>query len=460
MSIYRYPPDSPIAAVSFHYTDGAPTAALIDASKTATAEQIVATRAALSKKNISFVPVTVDGRDMLQAAGFLTEKTLIDALVEKHIVKGEPTITREASDRPPPPKSAAKHFLENYSLRLAGVLNLVGDVAMHFGGYSKVTAKINKDTNQPLTPAERKASVTAGTYDLVGGGLYTLGGLNAAAFGNSKNDAPPLADRIDNFITHTANPDAVPLSALKQSGSFLRRNAADVTLGAYTVGAGVFLAQGLSGYRGLSKQILSADPSTAAKLKSDRRESASLMGYGVSSLLFKVLSLFIKEKPTELEEGKSRSGNPIVRVKDWFVEKPLRIFGLGSLITDSFYAKHTWDTRKSGKDYRFKIITTVSYFASDILAAISSKKILIKPLGADDERGVIARAAQSIAAQPQEKQDALIEQAAEFLKTQPEMETRQKRSIVTSLREQIQHLGSNRWAQRVETREPALQKQL
>lgn len=463
MSIYKYAADSPVSTIVFHYTNGVPTTALIEASKTATAEQIAAASKALGEKGMSLVPVTVDERDMLQVSGFLSEHMVINALAAQQMVKGAAEITQEASDLPPPPKSKAKTFLENYSLRLAGTLNLIGDVMMHCGGYSKVTKKINKETGKPLSPAERKASIVTGTYDLVGGGLYTLGGLNAAAFGNSKSKAPPLADRTADFIAHATNPQALPPKPPKESGNFLRRHAADVTLGAYTLGASVFLAHGLSGYRALTKQLHSANSAAAAKIKGDRKESASLIGYGISSLVFKTLSLFIKEKPKS-DEDKPKSRNPIIRVKDWFVEKPLRIFGLGSIITDSFYAKHAYDTYRrvkgtpkaaSKKEYMFKIITTISYFTSDFLSAISSKNLLSKPLDADGQRGVVALAAQSIAKQPQEMRDALMSQTTQFLSSQPEMQNSSRKSIAASLADHIRHLGGNPWTKWVETPDPA-----
>ena len=467
MSMYRFSHDSPVSTVAFHYANGVPTVALIEASKTATAEQISQASKALSEKGMSLIPVTIDERDMLQVSGFLTEQMVIDALGAKHIVKDTPEITREASDLPSPPQSKTKTFLENYSLRLAGGLNLVGDIMMHLGGYSKITAKFDQETGRPLTSAERKASITSGTYDLTGGGLYTLGGLNAAVFGNSKSKVPPLVDRTADFIAHTTNSQAAPLEPPKESGHFFRRHAADVTLASYTVGAGVFLAQGISGYKAMSKQLHLADPATAAKIKRDRRESASLIGYGISSLVFKVLSLFIKEKPRS-EEDAPESRNPIIRVKNWFCEKPLRIFGLGSFVTDSFYAKHAYDTyrrvkgtpnAKSKSEYMFKIITTLSYFTSDFLSAISSKNLLTKPLDADGQRNVIALAAQSIAEQPQEKRDALVSQTVQFLGNQPEMQHSGKKSIAASLKNHIKRLDSNPWAKWVETPESILPKQ-
>jgi hypothetical protein len=466
MSIYRFSPDSPISTIAFHYADGKPTVALIEASKTTTAEQISEARKTLSEKGISLVPVTVDERDMLQVSGFGAEQTLIDALAAKNIVKGTPEITQEKSDLPPPPKSKAKTFLENYSLRLAGGLNLIGDIMMHVGGYGKITAKTDK-LGKPLGAEKRRESFVTGRNELIGGGLYTLGGLNSLAFGNSKNEEPPLANRTADFIAHTVSPQTVPLNTPKESRNFLRRHTADVTLGAYTVGAGVFLADGMRGYQALNKKLLSASAEEAVHLKLDRKKSASLMAYGASSLVFKLLSLFIKEKPKS-EEEKPKSTNPIVRVKDWFVEKPLRIFGLGSFITDSLYAKYTLDTyrelkgtpnAKSTSEITLKIITTLSYFASDFLSAISSKNLLNKPLGADGERGVIALAAQSIAEQPQEKRDELISKTAQFLNDQPEIQLKGKKSIAVSLKNQLKHLSSNPWAKRVEMPDLALHKQ-
>lgn len=448
MSIYRFSDGSPVATVAFRYADGVPTVALIEASKTATPKQISTAIGALSNRGMSLVPITIDERDLLQVSGFLTEQSVIDALVAKESVKGSPEITREAHDDTFIEPSKTKEFLENYSLRLAGGLNLIGDVAMHVGGYGKLTAKVDKMTGNPLTKPERKASIKAGAYDLAGGGLYTLGGLNSVAFGNSKSDTP-LADRTANFIAHVANPQAVPLDTQKKPDHFFRRRTADVTLGAYALGAGVLLTKGATEYKAFSKKLLSAAPAEQTKLMLEKKESGWMIAYGASSLVFKLLSLFIKEKP-KLDEDQPKSSNPIVRTMDWFVEKPLRIFGVGSFITDSLYAKHTYAAYKGkpASDYVPKIITTLSYFSSDILAAMSSKNLIIKPLDTDDERGIIALAAKSIADQPPEKRDELVLKTAHFLSNQPEMQGTPE-SIAIYIREQVKHLKKNPWTVRI-----------
>lgn len=293
------------------------------------------------------------------------------------------------------------NFLKQYSLQLAGILNLIGDVGFLGTGIK---------TRDP--------------YKISGGGLYTLGGLNLALFGKVKPEEnlrrvkEEVAALIDEKTGHAA--------ARPEGGDALYRHAADNTLTAYTAGAAAMLASGIKKHNaGLG--------------------SAGLY-YGASSLAFKLGSRLI---PEQAAGGAGEKSGGIV---GWIREKPLRLFGYGSVVTDSFLALDTWhdykhNPNKSG--YGWSAVTAGTYILADLLMAISSKD----PANAGgkfpegDRRDIEAGAAEKIARQPKESREALIAQAAEFLAARPEMGG-DATAIGQAIREHMEQAAPASWTAR------------
>ena len=212
----------------------------------------------------------------------------------------------------------------------------------------------------------------------------------------------------------------------------LYHNAAQNTLGVYTAGAGAMLGSGIQQYR------------------KDPKEFATL-GYGISSLVFKVASFMIPEKSKKESNGRNRG--LLGGIVDWVREKPLRLFGWGSVITDSFlavdaYKKYKHTPKESG-NYVWKATTAATYIVADLLIAISSKDHANASgkLDADGQRRILAMAAEAIIREPQATRDSLTFEIAEFLATQPNV-SGTAAELDKAIQEQLTQLGKNRWAQR------------
>ena len=223
----------------------------------------------------------------------------------------------------PAAPTGLRAFFKRNSLQVAGVFNLLGDVGFFMQGTKDIAA------------ARTKPQRIAAYAEAVGGGLYTLGGLNLAFFGHVDERKPVneiiaktaifMTEQIGPLPSNTALGALHPTAQKTSSPSFFYRNTAQNTLIAYTLGAGALLTNGISRYR-------AKEP-----------DGGLMLGYGIASLAVKLASLMIPEKPKEDENEKPKNG-----IIAWLREKPLRIFGYGSLITDTLLAKRAFDKYKRG----------------------------------------------------------------------------------------------------------------
>ena len=321
-----------------------------------------------------------------------------------------PEATRAPADTP----VEKPGFFRRNSLKLAGIFNLIGDVGFLGSGIK-----------------------TRDTSKIVGGALYTLGGANLAMFGKPKPEhaveelTEKTADMLQNAMGGLPEGSGLAKAEAQKTADTLKgslyKHAAQNTLGVYTAGAGALLVSGIRKYR--------ANP----------KEWAG-MGYGISSLAVKSLSLLIPEKTGKDAEDKKSSGGLL----GWIREKPLRIFGYGSVITDTMLAAEAVQGYRAGHKNAWSVLTAGTYIISDLLMAISNKNPdnATGKLRPEDQHGIEAMAAEAIAAQPEEKRGELVAQAASFLAAQPNT-TGTAEDIKKSIREQVEALGKNRWAQRV-----------
>lgn len=403
--------------ITFRHANDRPPVALIGAAPSADADQLSTIRRALEAEGWQTVPASIDGRQMLQVNGFKDEGELASMLMTRQFARGTPTVQDEPGDHP---TRTAKEWLEDNSLKTGGVLNLLGDAALLFSGLKSGRSK-----------------------EAYAGGLYTAGALVAAQYGNVKTEyhVHQVSERMAEYLRDQAAvlPEDCGLysilkdkrdGVLKNGEDFLYRYPSQTTLGVYTLGALAMLQSGMKHKKGWD------------------------MAYGANSVATKVASILVPEKgAAELTEGerqeKAKHG-PVGKVIDWVHEKPLRIFGYGSMVSDallgmSAYREYRADPRQ--KSYIFKFLTTGTYLLADLMFAISSKN----PAGTDDkfdaeeQRRVEALAAEAIAGQPRAMQQPLANQVAAFLSTQPELNGRGA-EIAVSIMHQVDEAQHNPWS--------------
>lgn len=320
--------------------------------------------------------------------------------------------TETPSDAPRQEQSGARGFLRKNSLQLAGLLNLIGDVSLLKAGYDA------KDKFMTLA-----------------GGLYTAGALALARYGRPSRERALRTVSEDTAEFVKQKTDALPegselarVDAKKDSSAFdraeryLYRHPADAMLGLYTAGAVAMLGSGIT--TGNKKRV----------------------GYGIWSLLVKTASFLMPEKSATEDTKKTveESNNPITRAVNWVREKPLRLFGYGSLITELLLTASVYeDYKNKEKGWIFGFITAGAYIVSDLLAAVSSKdtRKTDGKLNAEEQRKVEAMAAEAIAAQPGAKRGALVEEVAGFLAKRPEIGG-SREAIRKALVTQVEHKGT------------------
>ncbi|MEJ0010219.1 MAG: hypothetical protein WDN72_06735 [Alphaproteobacteria bacterium] len=423
MSIYRFPDASDVAEVRFRYANDRLPEALIAARPGADAGHLAAVRHALELTGWQCIPAWADGREVLQVTGFKEAGELGGLLLSHRFVRGIPQVTEEPGDHP---TRGIRDWLQHTSLRAAGWLNLIGDTGLLVSG------------------------LRSGNPDHVSAGaLYTAGAAVAALYGNVKTER-----QVHELLKHTGmflQQQAVALpedsglydvthnkrdSALHETQNFLYRYPAEMMLGLYTMGAFTMLQAGLH------------------TRDAQGRRNPWKIAYGGNSVTLKATSLLIPEKhKSEDEKKEARYHTPVGKVISWIEEKPMRLFGFGSFLSDSFLGMAAYRDHQNHPDKKHDIfmwITTGTYLIADALAAISSKDPANADgkFSADEQRRIEAMSAETIARQPESMQAPLINQLASFLSLQPEMRGNADK-ISRSLTEQLVHIQQNPWAQRV-----------
>jgi len=363
------------------------------------------------------VAVEAEGRQALQVSGFKDEGQLAALLITQQFAKGTPQIEEEPGDHP---TRSTKEWLEDNSIKAGGVLNLLGDGALLMSGI-----------------------MSGRTNEAYAGALYTGGALVSARYGNVKTayHVRQVTENVAEYLKQQAGelPEDCGLYSIlqdKREGrlnkieDFLYRYPSQTTLGAYTLGAFSMLESGLRHGKGWD------------------------VAYGVSSITTKAASLMIPEKSadqlTEEEKAAHAKHGPVGKLFDWIQEKPLRIFGYGSMVTDTLLglsALREYRTNPRQKSYVFKFITTGTYLMADMMYAISSKNAGGK-FDAEEQRQIVAMAAESIAAQPRAMREGLANQVAGYLSTQPEINGTAP-EISHAILHQAEEMRANPWACRV-----------
>ncbi len=424
MVVYRFSDASLIREAAVHYNHDRPPVAFLTARPSAPADKIAEIRKAIEEYGWQCVPANVDGRDVLQVSGFNTREECTTFLAERGFISGTPDITGETDEKQERTlRERARDFFGHYSLPLAGVLNLIGDAGFLGSGIR---------TKDP--------------YKIAGGTLYTSGGLNLTLFGRHEKSEQRLqkvsqrtADFIQNITMGKSGDAGADTNNTHTAGNLLKYHAAQNTLAAYTAGAGAMLASGIRKY--------------------NAGGGAAGLFYGLSSVITKLASFLIPEKAREPgdENGENKDSGKktgiIGSAVNWVREKPLRIFGYGSMVTDSLLAWDTYQTYKRDpktKNYLWNAVTAVTYLMADVMAAISSKdsSSVNGKFNDDEQRRVEAIAAETIARQPVEQQGKLADKVSEFLGAQPEMRGKPS-DISASIQSQAKHMKDNAWAARV-----------
>ncbi len=340
----------------------------------------------------------------------------------------------------------AASLYERNKLRISAALNLLGDVGLLIEGRTQ---------KNPLKQAA--------------GWLYTIGAMSLTVLGsaNPKQQLQELREQTALFLNKEAtNKDSsLESSKIVQSRDtgfmantmrFLKKNAADVTLFFYTLGAGTMLANGVKGYK-----TLKASGDNSEKGLAKLEEAKGTIGYGISSLSIKAASLALRE---DKQVGKSEG------VVGWLKEKPLRLFGYGSLITESMLGWKTYgqwkqtkakgQTEEDKKAFRWATVTTGSYALSDVVIATANKDAAsaVGKMEQLEQENLEEMVAETIVHQSAEEQDALATKTAQFLETQGAVNGNAQ-ELRQSIMQRVEKMQNKAWVDR-QAEAPAMELQV
>ncbi len=327
--------------------------------------------------------------------------------------------------------AALPSLYEKNKLRIAGALNALGDVMLLLDG--------RKSNNIPFKMA---------------GWLYTAGAVVITLFGstNKEQQVKDLTERTAEFVQSQALNQSAELESgkilhqrdngvLASSSRFLRRHSAQVMLWLYTLGAGAMLTAGITNFN--------STPASNTKLK---KAAFSEVLVGATSLLVKSVSLIMPEKAESRLDSQKPEEKGII---GWFKEKPMRVFGYGSLATEAFWGYRAYAKFDAGEKWQKSAVTAGSYMLSDLVIAGTNKDAAnaVGKMNEAEQAKLENMIAETIAVQAEAEREKLSAQAAEFLK---------KESIVNGsieqLRESILQRATKLWSERHQET-PALEMQ-
>jgi len=414
MSIYRFSAKSPVQEVIFRHANDRSPVALLTASDSTPADQLSTIRRAMGSGNWTCVPVTLDSHEYLQVSGFEKEAQLLSFLQKYHFAEGQPQFSAEPGDNP---RRCASEWLQDYGLKAAGYLNIIGDASLLGSGL-----------------------VSGRSKEITSGALYTAGAAVLARYGNAKTEVhvrEVLEDTVGYLKKQAvALPEDCGLFSImkeKRDGllpsaeRFMTRYPTEVMLGAYTLGAFTMLQSGI------------------------RERNPWGIAYGASSVGLKASSLLIPEK-SATDTQKNTPHGPLGSLVSWIQEKPLRVYGFGSMVNNvllglSAYREYKTNPKQMG--YIFKFITTGTYMVGDLLIALSNKDHTNADgkFDTEEQRRVVAMVAEALSRQPKNMQQPLVNNVAGFLAHQAEMNGNAM-DIANSIREQLDHMATNPWSAR------------
>lgn len=313
--------------------------------------------------------------------------------------------------------SEKQGVLARNSLRISGGLNLYGDWKLFQSGVEKF------DRSNPASYLKPLAGL-----------LYVAGASNLLAFSKKEKseDFSQKSQRFDKILDSAIGINNADLSDLlddnRSAFQKFKESAPQNTLALYTAGALAMLGSGVNDFRQNSKDW-------------------GDLGYGISSTLFKAVSFLLPESSDSHQAPKTIKKDGII---NWLKDKPLRIMGYGSLITDSFIFKKALTEKQKGNAYGHELQTAIAYQASDVMMAISSKNQLQStPLTSDEFLQLKDMAASKLTTAKGDQQDKILETATEFLGRE-QGATQDKHKLRSAIIERAKELS---WAQRSQTSE-------
>ena len=363
--------------------------AILSVGRDSTAGILAEITEAMRRRGLLAVPDTnEDGSHVLRISGFKTDEPIVSTLNSLGI---KTNITRKVDGG----KSGIIGWLKDHSLRISGVIYLIADASMILSGLLDKSVKGGR------------------AKEVATGGLWMLGGLASARYGN-----PALMKQITNFSVKmndflTAQGATIPNDSnihkiaaqnrglFNSAEQFLYSHPSEVHNGIYAIGSGFLISNGIDEFR-------KREPGKNAGWQDIA--SGSLVAAGG------VVGGFVKEK----EDGNVIQKHPLA-VSGW-------LYGLNNLfgISKGLEKLKNPEQKTSGI---LRLVTVGLFLIANSFMAITSRGHTSAGKDEGEKQNIIqGLAAEVIASQPESMRASLITKTAEFLSSQPE--TKQDKSTL------------------------------
>jgi hypothetical protein len=359
---------------------------------------------------ITVFDVAEDGSYLLHISTFKKESQITAALAEANVLA---EITRPEKDT----QNKAVRWLKEHTLKTAGFLYLIGDIALFVSGYL----------------SGRKKEVSAGL-------MYASGGAVSAFYGSPslsreiKNTGIEMGDFLVQQGADIPRQSALHTLMLQRRGGlieraeqFLYRHPSEIHNLIYAYGGTKLLQSGFA-------KSASQYSVKRAGWWEDMAAGGLVTGAGLVGGL--------------ITEKQGKENNASNGVWHWVKEKPLRLAGYLYTLNNVFLIKSAWKEWKSNpaqRSYIFKFVTAGVFLIANTFMSLTSRTHSATGKKAVDKRHILeGLAAEVIAAQPENLREAMIRKVAGFLSTHPE--TKQDLSALeTTLTRKVTAFHTSPW---------------
>jgi hypothetical protein len=318
-------------------------------------------------------------------------------------------------------KKPKTESLTDNSLSVAGTAYLIGDAALFAAGLLK-----SWQENGRITTADIKGQALTGA-------IWAIGGIGAARYGNptAEKQLEILSTRLGDYLKQQgiAIPQNPTTELLAKKGGvidhiekFLYAHPSEALNAAYAVGSLGLISEG-------------------AGALGKKTGGFSDLATGVLVAAGALTGLLIPEKKPDPQNPPK---GMFAKAMSWIQEKPLRLSSAFYWAGNAFLLKNVYDNWNTNRASSIaKLVTAGSYIFANAMLSMSSKGHADnKKEGMEATQKLADSAAVVIAAQPQEVQNALVEQISGFLASQPETQMKAD-EISKLLHDKLKTVGKN-----------------
>lgn len=457
MPLYAYSKPSIIDEVTILKSDGGSRRAYLHASPDASAKQLYDIACRVSEKGLQSIPMTREGKAVLEVRGFSRDNKLLDLLAKEKWLSGAPQISTDM-DKP----TTFMERVKNRSLFATSVAFLVGDAGFFGYGFND---------NSKL--------------DMAAGLLYAGGTLSNLAFSRKDQSDLQIRDlsrKMSDYIRtegvslpHECTLDAIiddkKKGLIRKADDLFRRYPSEL-MNMFFAGAGICIAAAATHkiripasaeaiekrtefllQKVLHKGGIIDHADIAAKALYEVNHERKLEGWmdvGLGSMTFAsgMFGTLVKEKAPDPDAPKETG---LQGVKQWAQAHPLAVTGYGYMVSTLCHAISTYVAWKSGDPARTKAVPLRAVFVvtniiAELLLSISSKGHghgVVSDTSINDT--VVALASELIAKQPRKLQPLLVEHVADFL-GHPEILALKDKDVRNTIQKQVEAMRENPWA--------------